>query len=486
MALVSIRGGRAFASVLLLLPLAGGCGLVAPGTVPVVTGSVTSGVSVSGTLEHVTEQKIGFPQGGKVTAIKVKVGDRVVPGQPIAEVENLEQRATLRKAQDLVRVEQLKVDQIAASNKADTAVEEHRDNQRQLETARRALSAANKKNRDAIDRVEKRLDFDEDELDRFKKRLDHERTRTQTDEACDSNTLLPGYQGPPTQECLDRVQAAKDAVRAAKAQILQDRADLEDARNLLRFDREDRQLAIDEKRKDRNLAGNNADFEKTDRPFLLDIQRLTLDAAQADLEIAQKAFQDTIKPSFYSGTVDHINGQVGQVLVSSYSLLGPGGGPVKGPAGNDLIVLKDVDAYQVVVPVSEAAGSRITPDKAVEVTFDDIPELTSQARIASIEPPAADAKSKTYMITVVLNQNDPRLKDGLQARVNVALDQVDNTLVVPASAVDVNGRTGVVTVAQRDGVRREVSVEVGMIGDRSIEILSGLQENDQVVADHDT
>jgi multidrug efflux system membrane fusion protein len=140
-----------------------------------------------------------------------------------------------------------------------------------------------------------------------------------------------------------------------------------------------------------------------------------------------------------------------------------------------------VNAYQVVVPFSEASGSRITPDKAVDVTFDEIPGLTSQARIASIEPPAADAASKTYMVTVVLNQNDPRLTDGLSARVTVALDRVDNTLAVPASAVRVNGRVGLVTLQQPDGTRRDVPVELGMAGDRMIEILSGVRENDQVV-----
>jgi HlyD family secretion protein len=171
-------------------------------------------------------------------------------------------------------------------------------------------------------------------------------------------------------------------------------------------------------------------------------------------------------------------------MAASYAKPVPGAAPVDGPSGADLIVLKDVNAYQVVVPFSEANGARITADKTADVTFDEVPGLVSQARIASIEPPAADAKSKTYMVTVVLNQNDPQLKDGMHAKATVALDKVDNTLVVPASAVVVNGRTGMVALQQEDGTRRDVSVELGMVGERMIEILSGVREHDQVVADH--
>lgn len=463
-----------------LLLLVSGCGSNAPGTVPVVMGSVSSGVTASGTLRYVNEQKIGFPQGGLLTAIKVKVGDRVVAGQPVAEVENLEQRLALKKAQDQVRIEQLKLDQTNASNKSSAAGSDALDAGKELEAAQRFLDETVKKDEETIKRVEKRQDFNRDEVQRFQRRLNSDRRCLQDDS--DMN-LLNGIQ--PSQECIDRLRADRDALNAARATALQDKLDVEDARNTLEVDRRDRGVTVAEKRRGRDAAGTTDDFEKTDRPFNIEIQRVTLDAATADLQVAQKAFQDTIKPSSYSGTVDRINGQVGQVL-ASYIKPMPGTAPAAGPAGGDLIVLKDVNAYQVVVPFSDATGSRITPDKTVDVTFDEIPGLTSQARIASIEAPAADAKSKSYLVTVVLNQNDPRLKDGLHAKATVALDQVDNTLVVPVAAVQVNGRTGLITLQQPDGTRREVSVELGMVGDRMIEILSGVRENDQIVARRST
>lgn len=469
------------ASSLALLPLVGGCGSDAPPTVPVVMGSVTSGVSAAGTLRYITEAKIGFPQGGRVAAINVKVGDKVALGQPVAILDNHDQRFALQKAQDQVRIEQLKLSQASASNKAESAATELRNNEKQVTDATRALNETNNKNQATVDRVRKLLDFDRSELHRFQ-------ARQRADSIClqeDSDLITPGVQ--PSRECLDRLRNDLDAVKSAKSAVIVDKTDLVNARNTLESDRADKQVVVDEKKRDRDNSRNLAAFEGTDKPFVVEEQRLTEDGAQADLAIAQKAFQDTIKPSSYTGIVDRINGQVGDVLVpASYSVPKPAGPPDKGPVGTDLIVLKDVNAYQMVVPFSETNGSRITPDKTVDVTFDEIPGLTSQARIASIEPPAADARSKTYMVTVVINQNDPRLKDGLHGTATVALDKVDNTLVVPASAVVVNGRTGLVSLQQQDGTRREVSVELGMVGDKTIEILSGVREKDLVVADHNT
>ena len=66
---------------LFVVPLASGCGSDMPDTVPVVMGTVTSGVSASGTLRYITEEKIGFPQGGEEALGVRPQGVGVVRGQ---------------------------------------------------------------------------------------------------------------------------------------------------------------------------------------------------------------------------------------------------------------------------------------------------------------------------------------------------------------------------------------------------------------------
>ena len=58
-----------------------------PNTAPVQRTSITSGVSATGSLTAITEQNIGFTKGGQLTAVNVKVGDRVTAGQVLATVD---------------------------------------------------------------------------------------------------------------------------------------------------------------------------------------------------------------------------------------------------------------------------------------------------------------------------------------------------------------------------------------------------------------
>jgi multidrug efflux pump subunit AcrA (membrane-fusion protein) len=82
----------------------------------------------------------------------------------------------------------------------------------------------------------------------------------------------------------------------------------------------------------------------------------------------------------------------------------------------------------------------------------------------------------------VLNELDPRLKDGLTAIANVGVAQKDDVLVVPNAAILQGGSgTGVVTVLQPDGTQSQVQIELGLQGDSVTEVVSGLDEGQQVV-----
>jgi multidrug efflux pump subunit AcrA (membrane-fusion protein) len=76
---------------------------------------------------------------------------------------------------------------------------------------------------------------------------------------------------------------------------------------------------------------------------------------------------------------------------------------------------------------------------------------------------------------------DPRLKDGQTAQANVITGEVDNVLVIPSSAVQQAGNTGVVTVVDADNKQRQIQVQLGMTGDGTVQVLSGLRLGQIVV-----
>lgn len=480
------------ASSAILLPMMGGCGQGEPVTVPVAKGSVISGVQASGLLRHVDRVSIGFPEGGKITEISVKVGDKVKLGQPIAQVDNTEEKLALRKAKNQVAIDKAALDGLLNSYQPtfDRREIEAADKEEDLnEEYLRELVGGDER---VLGHIKKRYEFDQQELWRFKKRARANAQCLKEDSVPpDPITGIdpePGIQV--SQECLDLIEADKDVVNAQRATVLATKGEIIAQRELRDFDNIDARLYLQQTRHLGITADSTKKLNATDKKYAIIGARAQLDNSLADLEPAQKAFDESVKPSAYWGTVDGINGRVGQVMMASHQTPAtgaPAGSEIKKAAtssvsGMNLITLKDVDAYQVVVTVPNEKASQLGPDKTIDVTYDELPGFNTTARIASVVPPAPGDTTGNAILTAVINEKDGRLADGLHANLNVALDRADNVLTLPSTAVTENGRTGMVTVKQADGTRKDVSVELGKVGDQTIEIVSGVKENDEVVA----
>jgi hypothetical protein len=85
-------------------------------------------------------------------------------------------------------------------------------------------------------------------------------------------------------------------------------------------------------------------------------------------------------------------------------------------------------------------------------------------------------------VRVDFAQADARLRPGLTANAFVVVEQHTGALVVPNWAVRVNRTTGETRVAvRRGGALVEVPVTLGLRTDTVSEVLSGLDEGDEVV-----
>lgn len=479
------------ALVVPLTALVSGCEQsdTSPTAVRVVQGSVDVTVTATGTLKSISEQKMGFSQAGRLTELKVSVGDRVTPGQPLARIDDTEQRLALRKARDQVEKEQAALDRILDGNQAEGAEEDLRRAREVLESAIEYAEQVKDADNAAIKQAERQLAFDKVDLARQEDQL-----KKDWRECKDSEDTILDSQSTADERC-DRVEDRKDKIAAAKRQILTDQAALDAARHQRDVDCADRQHAIDEARRDLTAAENAAELASSDRPYNIDEQEALLDQAKAELERAQKALDETVLRSSVSGTVASINGSVGQILnaVSGSTSPAPGSsdagtGVAVGRSANtaarsggaEFIVLDNVNTFQVTAPFSETDAARIKPNQAAEVTFDAVPGLARKGTVASIEPAEARAGAVSNRVTVVLTELDPRLKDDLVARAHVIVGRVDNVLVVPTAAVR-GDRTRTVAVLQPDGTQRDVAVELGAVGAVTSQVVSGLREGDQVM-----
>ncbi|MGH3773865.1 MAG: efflux RND transporter periplasmic adaptor subunit [Pseudonocardiaceae bacterium] len=457
-------------------------------------------MTATGSLHAISEQKLGFPEGGRLTELDVSVGDRVTAGQVLAKTDNTAQQMALRKAKDQVVKEQASLDQIKAGNQVDGANAELAWRRDMLAAVQETAVQTDRSDAAEIDQAERVLEFDRSELIRQLKRLEV------TQERCDKSKVLgtsataetsvdtgaqTGNAKAQTSHC-DHVEDRRNDVAKVKHDVVKDEGDVDKARKKRDLDRPAQQSKIDDAKHDLTEDENKVGLASTDRHYTIEKQQAALDQANADVVIAQHALDATIMHSSFSGIVDHINGGVGQVLDASYNTasLTAGSGDqasarqssARQPGDSALIVLNNVNSFRMMLPFSQADVAGMQPNQPAEVSFDAIPGLTRKAIVASIEPTqAVMGGDANYLVTVVLTELDPSLRDGMTGQAHVITSTIDNVLVVPTAAVRRHGRTGTVSVLQSDGTQRDVSVQLGSVGKETSQVVSGLREGDQVV-----
>lgn len=304
----------------------------------------------------------------------------------------------------------------------------------------------------------------------------------------------------------NRIPKDQENVGKARSTVLSDKAALVAAQQKENVDRTQGQVTIENARQNVVTAQNSLESAASDRPFNIDQQVALVADYAAQVAAAQRDVEKTVLRAPVGGTVAVINGTVGEYVQASTgtSPLAPGvnaaipglngvtsstssslGNPATGaqrPGGTQFIVLDDVNSYQVVVPFEESDASKVAPNQKVNVTFDAIPDLTRAGTVVSVAPAGSNISSViNYYVTVVLNETDPRLKDGQTAQARVITNQVDDVLTVPNSAVRKRGDQSTVTVIDVNGTQQQVRFQPGLIGDDRTQVISGLREGQQVV-----
>jgi multidrug efflux pump subunit AcrA (membrane-fusion protein) len=191
--------------------------------------------------------------------------------------------------------------------------------------------------------------------------------------------------------------------------------------------------------------------------------------AQAQMNAA-KAHADTSTVQLsYARIVSPINGVVADRPVYPGEMAN---------AGTPIVSIVDISRVRAVanVPVKEAQSIKVGRPARVAGPEGDIPGTVA------VVSPAVSANATTVEVWVEIPNPGERLKPGATARVAIIAETIQNTLVVPTSALlnGDEGRTKVMVVTS-DSVAHERTVAVGVRQGERVQILSGVQAGDQVV-----
>lgn len=231
---------------------------------------------------------------------------------------------------------------------------------------------------------------------------------------------------------------------------------------------------------DRSITENTESLNKlkagTDS---LDLRgsELSVVKAQNALQDAQNTLADYYIRAPFDGVVASLDIQKGQTVGSA--------------AVATLITNQKV----ATLSVNEVDAAQIKVGNKATLSFDAIEDLTLTGEVVAIDTIGTITQGVvSYGLKVVFDSQDERIKSGMTANAAIQTDTRQDVLVVPSSAVKTQNGVSYVQVfeppLQAAGglqgvvsatVPRQVAVEIGIADDTNVEILSGLEEGQQVV-----
>ena len=469
-------------------------------TAIVARATITDQVSSSGAVAASASENVGFAKGGKLTSLKVRVGDRVTAGQVVATVDTFAARQVLKQQKANLAAQEAALDRVIDNPSVSGAQATLSQSRVILTATRRQISAVGTADDSAIHRARAQLRA-------------ARRTAAKADDAVDAAQAACKVPGTPPATCAAQVASASSSQASAEQGVEAAKTTLTAAEQKKKVDAAAGQVSVETSRQGVVTAQNALSSASSDRPHAIDQQLALVRGAEVLVRSAQKDVDDGTLAAPTDGVVSAINGVVGEYLApsSGTTALAPGsraaipgsgsaasgagaggagagaGGAGAGaaairPGGSQFLVLSRARSFQVVVPFEESDAAQIASGQRVSVRFDAIPGLTEDGTVVALSPSASAISGViSYYVTVRLERRNSRLRDGQTARVDVTTAERENVLSVPNAAVRRQGDTDIVVVVEPDGRQRIVTIRAGLVGADRTEVLSGLSEGQRVI-----
>jgi multidrug efflux pump subunit AcrA (membrane-fusion protein) len=426
-------------------------------TVQVTRGTVATTVSAQGNIEAATNQTLTFGQSGKVGKVLVQVGDQVASGDTLAAL-------TSEQADDAV------AQATKSLTKAKRVVTQA---ETQVKAATQSQTGANQ----SITTAKKELKAAKTNLSSAKKALTKAKKAAKTSGT--SNTSSPASPTSPSSSAssTDAVSAAQAAVEQAEAQVSQATSALSNAES-----------------QKTNAAGQVVAADAG----LADAKDAETEAAEA-LADAEAEAADLSLVAPFAGVVTAVGIAEGdEVSGGSASPDASGAQGAQGTSNTSNtsstssgIELASLETYQVSGDFAEADAASLAVGQRATIEFPAVPDVTASGTVSWISPIGSVSSSVvTYSATVTLDEVPADVRLSQTATITVATAEATNVLLLPLSAVAIaDAATGTVELVTSDGsppATATTTVELGLQGDSTVEVVSGVAEGDQVLISLDT
>jgi multidrug efflux pump subunit AcrA (membrane-fusion protein) len=410
--------------------------------------TVSSTVTASGNLSAATSVAVNFAgSGGTVTAIYVKVGDKVVAGQELAKVDDTSALQSLASANASLASAKANY---ATTTAGQTSAEKSRD-QTSIRSAQVSVDNATTSLSQA--KATYRLDKSQQDALVSSAQATYDAA---TDATARANALTSLTNAKHTRD--STLLRDQQSIDTAQGQVSSAQASL---------------------RSQQASAAVNSQGATSGSVASAKAQ---VTSAQVQVDEAQTTVDETVLRAPVAGTVSTLSGVVGQSSSGSgaASSSSSTSASTSSSTSSGFLTLSSLSDLQVTTKVAEADASHVRIGQSATITFS-ASSNTAQGTVTAIDVSSTVTNNVVeYGVTVTLTDPPKVLKLGQTASVSITTATVENALSVPTSAVTRVGNSATVTV-RKDGVDTPTPVTLGVEGDSSTEIKSGVSEGTTVV-----
>lgn len=194
---------------------------------------------------------------------------------------------------------------------------------------------------------------------------------------------------------------------------------------------------------------------------------LDLEAAQAALaQLQEGSSNSALLTAPFDGVVLEVNAKPGETVV----------------AGTSLIVLTDIDAVEVETSVVEEDLPLVQVGQQADLFFDARPDAEVQGRVARIVPQRLPGDRPLYCVYLTIDELPKGLLAGMTVDASIVVASRSDVLRLPRSLARARSDSTATVQVWTGGRIEERRVRTGLRGDAYVEILDGLGDGEQVVA----
>jgi HlyD family secretion protein len=206
--------------------------------------------------------------------------------------------------------------------------------------------------------------------------------------------------------------------------------------------------------------------------------------AKSDLEKAERNLGDLTLRSPIDGTINILpNSRIRSSILSS------GGGPVfkEGDrlwAGASVAEIPDISTIQATAPVFEAERGRIRVGQQVLMRVEAVPDRELKGVVRTISPiTKVDYTTypyrKSFEMQVDFIEPDPRLKPGMTGTIQVEVERLPDSIMIPTEAVFDKDSRMVAYVASSTGYE-ERTLQLSHRSSRYVRVTEGVEHGERV------